>query len=91
MAALTGTVEDGLAFESLERFGFIPHPLNREFVVRLSRESGDSHSHFRHSQISAGKLPGGRLCWFVNGLGVLGPSNASDLTTLIWLVLGETP
>ncbi len=91
MAALTGTVEDWLAFEDLGRFGFRPDPLNRGFMVRRSRECGHSYSHLRHTLISVFKPSSGQLYWFVNGLGVMGPSNASDLTAFIWLVLGETP
>lgn len=91
MAALTGTIEDGLAFESLARFGFRPDPLFRGYLVRRSRNWGQPRHWLRHSQIAVRKDPLGDLLWTVNGLGVNGPTNESDLTTFIWLVLGETP
>lgn len=91
MAALTGTVEAGLAFEELGRFGFVPDPIARGFFVRRSRVWGHTHDRLRFSQISVRKDQCGGLLWYVNGLGANGPSNVTDLTAFIWLVLGETP
>ena len=91
MDALTGVIEEGLTLDDLARFGFRPCVLFRGHLVRLSRHYGCAQHRLRWTLLRARRDPVGGLVWYCNGFEINGPTNASDLTTLIWLVLGETP